>query len=101
MEKRALRLIADNKLVKLRLEETGVEMVVAYGGKYDRLYLVVPGRYCSCPSFYFSATSGRERSGCVHLRACELAGQSIPENIIKWDYFKNKIFPMLFKGLIS
>jgi len=101
MGSRAQKLLSERRLVKVIVEGTGVELTVSYGGKYDRMYLLLPGRFCSCASFYFEVFSKRAKEACVHLKALELSRGELPVARMSWDEFKNRTYPLVFKGFLT
>jgi predicted nucleic acid-binding Zn finger protein len=98
---RARKLLSERRLLKVNVEDVGVELTVSYGGKYERVYLLLPGRFCSCASFYFEVFSKRAKEKCAHLEALELSKGELPQIKVDWEEFKNRIFPLIFKGFLT
>lgn len=101
MERSARKLINEKRLIKVHIEELSVTLHLAYGAKLDKLYLVVPPAFCSCSSFFFNVFARRSSNRCVHLAAYDIAGSSIPEVHVSLEHFKNNLFPLIVKGLLS
>lgn len=99
MERRALRAAAGARLVKIVVEDLGVTIHAAYSADYDRLYLVIPGEFCSCPSYLFDVFLRRAADKCVHLEAFELAS-NVREIRVSYEEFRKRIYPLLFRGLL-
>jgi hypothetical protein len=38
---------------------------------------------------------------CIHLRAFELSKSDVPVIKISWEEFKNKFYPLIFKGMLT
>lgn len=100
MERAAQKIIAERRLLKVHIEELGLTVYMAYGAKFDKAYIFLPSSFCSCFSFYFNVFSRRVSSNCVHLEACALSQSSIPVLQVNFETFKNKVYPLIFKGLL-
>ncbi len=101
MSSRARKLLSERRLIRVIVEDAGVELTVSYGGKYDRMYVLVPGRFCSCASFYFEVLSKRAKEACAHLEAFELSRSELPVLKVSWEEFRNRIYPLIFKGFLT
>jgi len=101
MSSRALKLLSEKRLLKILVEDAKIDLVVSYGANYDRMYLLLPGRFCSCASFYFDVYSRRVKDKCIHLRAFEISKSDVPIIKIFWEEFKNKLYPLIFKGMLT
>jgi len=102
VERAAQKLLSERRVVKVHVRELGLTLYLAYGAKFDKLYLLIPGRFCSCFSFFFSAFLRRTASQCVHLAALSLAKDAqLPAVEVSLEDFRNKIFPLIFRGLLS
>lgn len=101
MSKREAKLLSERRLIKLAVAEKGIELVVSYSSKYDSMYLLIPEEYCSCASFYIEVFSRRSSDACIHLRALRASGGRLPEARVSWDDFKNKFYPLIFKGFLT
>lgn len=100
-QRRALKLISEKKLVKFVVEDANLTIYAAYSRRFDALYVTVPGKFCSCPSYLFDVFAKRISDSCIHLLAMKLVGSNLQEVRISLDEFTNKIFPLIFKGLID
>lgn len=96
-----MKLLSERRLLKILIEDARLDLVVSYGAKYDRMYLLMPARFCSCASFYFDVYSRRVKDKCVHLKAFELSKGDLPVIKTSWEEFKNRIYPLIFKGLLT
>lgn len=101
MERAALKILSEKRLIKVNIEDEGPTLYLVYGTKFDKMYLLVPPSFCSCSSFYFNVFSRKLSQRCVHLAAYEASDHSIPEVSVRMDYFKDKLYPLIFKGLLS
>jgi len=101
MERSARKLLSKRRLLKVRIEELGVTLHLAYGTKLDKLYLLLPPVFCSCSSFFFNVFTRRLSERCVHLAAYEIASSSVPEVHVSFEQFKNSYYPLIIKGLLS
>lgn len=100
--RKALRIITGRRLVRIVVEDLGVTLYAAYSTDYDRLYLLVPGRFCSCASFLFDVVLRRAAERCVHLEALrEARDVNITEMRVDLTRFTSILYPLLFKGIIS
>jgi len=99
VERKALRMATGARLVRIVIEDLGVTLHAAYSADYSRLYLVIPGEYCSCPSYLFEVFLRRAAEKCVHLEAFELSS-NVREVRVSYEEFRKRIYPLLFKGLL-
>lgn len=101
MERRALKVLSEKRLVKVIVEEYGLELYIAYSAKRERAHLVLPEGFCTCSYFYFNVFSRRVKDACLHLKALELSQSALPEVKLSVDKFKKSVFPLIFKGLLA
>lgn len=99
MERRALKAAAGARLVRIVIEDLEVAIHAAYSTNYDRLYLIIPGVFCSCPSYLFDVFLRKAAEKCLHLEAFELAGVA-REVRVSYEEFRKRFYPLLFKGLL-
>ena len=69
--KKALELVADNRVKKYRFTPSGVIRWVVEGTENN--YLQIAASFCSCRDFLFSSLLRREVPSCYHLLAREIA----------------------------
>ncbi len=73
IEKRALKAIAEGRILKIVFEPSGEILWVVYGRKFKNMYLVIPGIFCTCKGFTMNVLLRKTSKFCYHLRARDLA----------------------------
>ncbi|ABL78033.1 SWIM zinc finger family protein [Thermofilum pendens] len=75
LELHARRAIAEKrvKLVKIKGAYGASELFLVESTDRKKVYVVIPGVYCSCPDFLFHVHLERSRKKCYHMVAVELA----------------------------
>lgn len=100
-QRKALKLALEKKLVKVTVEDANLTIYATYSKRFDEIYIVIPRKFCSCPSYLFDVFTRRISDSCIHLLAIELASNNIQEIKVSLEEFTNKIFPLIFRGLID
>ncbi|TFG10783.1 hypothetical protein EU538_00795 [Candidatus Thorarchaeota archaeon] len=68
---RALRAAEEGRVMHYHFRPSDTTAWIVQGGK--REYLVIPGIYCSCRSFYQSVVIARDFEMCYHMLAQNIA----------------------------
>ncbi|MEM1509018.1 MAG: hypothetical protein QXY49_05725 [Thermofilaceae archaeon] len=100
-QRRALKLVLEKKLIKVTIEDANFTIYATYSKRFDEIYVIIPRKFCSCPSYLFDVFTRQISDSCIHLLAMELAGNSIQEIKVSLEEFISKIFPLIFRGLID
>lgn len=92
---------AAKRIVKMEITDLGITLYAAYSRRHDRLYLIVPGMYCSCPSFLFEVYLKGEKEKCIHLEGLESVGEDqVPVIKLTFSRFKEVFYPLIFRGFL-
>ena len=88
--------LISEKRIKLHIFEPSKRKIWTIVGKGQEHWIDPDLKFCSCPSFYFNSTSGKQ--GCYHLESFALAEK---ENKIEEITFSDEEFVDFISGLIS
>lgn len=96
--------VAGGRVKKIIIKEGGFsyEFFVVESRDRVKYYVVIPGRYCSCPDFLFSVLLKKEKKYCYHLRAVDIAlrNKSYGVKVVDNEEEKNKVYLKLIAGFI-
>jgi len=70
---RALRAVKRKRVVKFTFMPSGMVVWGVYSKKREKLYLIIPDLYCSCPGFLMNVVMTRRKKYCYHMVAQKLA----------------------------
>ncbi len=88
---RALAAVRRRRVVRFTFTPSGVVLWGVYSRKREKLYLVVPGLYCSCAGFAMNVVATGRSSYCYHMVAQKLAeerGEYEDEVLGDEEYFE-------------
>jgi len=98
---KALRAAVGRRVLRIAFEPSGLVLTAVESRRRDRLYLVIPGRFCSCSDFLINVYLREVKESCYHLVAYELAEmKGLVREIRCRDEDFEKYFKMIVRGLL-
>ncbi len=99
----ARKALSEGRVKKVEIEgltasSKPAELFVVESRDRKRLYVVVPGIYCSCEDFLFSVFYRGESKACYHMIAVEIAikeGVSLKKEHMSFDELYRKLLASL------
>lgn len=94
------RAVSEGRVVLYRVE--GTEIYCVLSKLRDKLYIVIPGSFCSCYDFFFSIYLGKRRGNCYHLESVKLALEERKIRVIdvSKEEFRRNILPKILLGML-
>lgn len=98
---KASRAATRKRVIKIVITDLGITLYAAYSERHDKLYLLFPQRYCSCPSYLFNVYLKGGREKCIHMEALEATpSKSLPTIRVDYSKFKDVFYPLIFRGFL-
>ncbi|MCC6003212.1 MAG: SWIM zinc finger family protein [Thermofilum sp.] len=74
-ENRAIKAVLEKrvKCVKVKIGTSEIKFFIVESSNKEKMYVVLPGLYCSCPDFLFSVRFREQGEKCYHMMAVEIA----------------------------
>lgn len=91
-----IKSVISQKRIKLHIFEPSQRKIWTIVGKEKEYWIDPQLNFCSCQSFYFNSTSGK--NNCYHLESITLAQKENKVEIIK---FSDDEFSNFVSGLVS
>ncbi|QOJ79615.1 SWIM zinc finger family protein [Infirmifilum lucidum] len=99
----ARKALSEGRVKKIKVEglvadSKPAELFVVESRDRKRLYVVVPGVYCSCEDFLFSVFYKEKSKACYHMIAVEIAikeGISLKKEHMSFDELYKKLLASL------
>ncbi len=93
--------VAGKRVKKIILHEDAstFEFFAVESKDRKRLYIVIPGMFCSCPDFFYSVILKKKKNSCYHLEAVKIAIRENKFDVM--DITDEKMKKLIFLKIIS